>query len=273
MPDYYGIIRGKILDYLRASAEGYSLRPISLPERTAVEDWFFSHQESVAIPHPASLVIFPNVSSRGDVLNDFATLSEFAIAILMREGYTPVIVSALFSGTQCTKAEKPKFLYSEKPTLSFPNTLKGVAVPQWLRRCHNAYNSEKNRINITAERYIRYIRAVGTAEGLLDLCISLESMLDSQTEISFRFSVCLSKAAGRRGKHAEEAGKLLSDLYDLRSRIVHGDPGASKLFRRIIPSQNDLLSLARSILLTYFFYLSEHTRKEWTAFLKACPFN
>ena len=47
MSDYYGIIPGKVPDYLIVSAEGYSLRPLSLHERTAVEDWLFHHEESI----------------------------------------------------------------------------------------------------------------------------------------------------------------------------------------------------------------------------------
>ena len=97
-------------------------------------------------------------------------------------------------------------------------------------------------------------------------------MLDAQTEIAFRFSVCLAKAAGRRGRSSEADGKLLSDLYDLRSKIVHGDPAASKMLGRIAPSHGDLLSLSRSILVAYVLYLSEHSRKEWAEHLKSRVF-
>jgi hypothetical protein len=130
----------------------------------------------------------------------------------------------------------------------------------------------KERMHITASRYVRFLRADNVPDGLMDLCISLESLLDAQSEISFRFGACLAKFTGASGQTAQESAKLLWELYDLRSKIAHGDPKATKLIREIEPKIPILRILSRKILTNYILFMSGHTRDEWTAHLKSCLF-
>ncbi len=127
----------------------------------------------------------------------------------------------------------------------------------------------KDRMHITASRYVRYARSENISDGLMDLCICLESLLDSQFQISFRFGVCLTKLTGEKGQKAEEMATLLSELYDLRSKIAHGDPAAIKMLKQIEPKRAALHMLARRILTTYVFFMSEHLRHEWQSHVRS----
>jgi hypothetical protein len=102
-------------------------------------------------------------------------------------------------------------------------------------------------MHITASRYVRYARGDNQQDKLTDLCISLESLLDGKTEIAFRFGCCLAKVTGSKGKKAEDSAQLLSQLYDLRSKIVHGDPEAIKAMQKMEPNIALLHTLARNL--------------------------
>jgi len=106
----------------------------------------------------------------------------------------------------------------------------------------------------------------------VDLCISLESLLDASTEISFRFGLSLAKITGERGAQAEVLADLLSDLYDVRSKIAHGDPQATKLLERLRPRLPALHQLSRRILTLYILYMSDNSRANWKAHVRASQF-
>lgn len=103
----------------------------------------------------------------------------------------------------------------------------------------------------------------------MDLCICLESLIEADTEISFRFGTTLAKVT--RDKEAEEISHLLSELYNLRSKVVHGtDP--SKEHRKMTPNTAKLRSVARAILTTYVLFMTEHTKDEWKRHLRSSLF-
>jgi hypothetical protein len=95
----------------------------------------------------------------------------------------------------------------------FAAAIVGTAAVKWIRYFFRAARNTPDRMHITADRFVRYLRATNTTDGLLDLCISLESLLDSQTDIKFRFGTCLTKVIGQKGQEAEQTAELLGDLY------------------------------------------------------------
>jgi hypothetical protein len=64
---------------------------------------------------------------------------------------------------------------------------------------------------------------------------------------------------------------LLSDLYDLRSKLVH-ETDSTKEYRRIEPSVGNLRLAARTILTTHILYATKHTKDEWKKHLRSSPF-
>ena len=117
---------------------------------------------------------------------------------------------------------------------------------------------------------MRYSRQDRSLDALVDLCICLESLIESQTEISFRFGTTLAKVT--RDKSAEDTSLLLSDLYDLRSKVVHG-ADSSKEYKKIAPNIDKLHAVARAILTHYVLYMAEHTKDEWKKHLRRSIFS
>jgi len=154
----------------------------------------------------------------------------------------------------------------------FGRAMSGVAASKWLRQFFVARRNTQDRMHITADRFVRYLRGQNSRDSLTDLCISLESLLDSQTEIKFKFGTCLARLTGKRGLEAEGAVELLEDLYDLRSKVVHGDPAADKLRQKMQARLPALRREARSILTRYVLFMSEHSRSDWKKHLRTVLF-
>ena len=183
-------------------------------------------------------------------------------------GFQPVKMVATFGATKCLEALLRT--YGEvSPAPVFPRKVKKAAASTWLRYFFSARQKTKDGLHTTADRFVRYARINNTRDAMVDLCICLESLMDTQTEISFRFGVCLAKVKG--GTDAEELSDLLSDLYDLRSKVVHGSD-ATKEHRKVEPHAQKLRSSSRAILTRYVVYLAEHTREEWKKHLRKSLF-
>jgi Apea-like HEPN len=266
----YILLRHPVPKKFHGSDSGYAIRSLNLEETVSVEDRLFQQGEEHRIPKEVTTLIYPDITTN---LEQCLTLAEFSLSLLSQSGHPSLSLMALFTCDTCNFA---RVLGQESTVVASPTFAKGltgIAIAQWLRRCTVARANLKARIGVTASRYIRYHKANNLADALMDLCISLESLLDSQTEMSFRFSTCLCRVIGERGVRGERMATLLSRLYDIRSKLAHGDPEATKLVKKIEPDLPELSKLARRILTTYVLYLSEHSRDDWKSYVRTCLFS
>lgn len=272
MPDVHIITGENIPKRLYGSDGGYALRPTSREELISLEDRFFLQNQETKIELDATSVVLPDTRVSAANMEEYATLAEFALLLLVVSGHPSFVAIGVFSSNVCSHAWLLEHSANQLIVPQFARRMNGRATSQWIKRCSMARLNLKDRMHITASRYVRYARADNRLDALTDLCISLESLLDSQTEISFRFSCCLAKVTGSKGQKAEDSAKLLSQLYELRSKIVHGDPAAVKLMKKMEPNIPLLHTLARTILTSYVLFTSEHSRDEWKSHLKSCLF-
>jgi hypothetical protein len=259
------IIPKRLLGYEIA---GYALRPLSRSEGVAIEDRFFiqGNEEKVIQATSTNSLIIPDATNDPVRIDELATLAEFSLSLLAIGGHPSFSVIALFNDGACIFAKR---LAREEPTkIQFPSRLSSKGLCQWLQRCALAQKRSGDRMHVTASRYVRYARANQVSDALLDLSISLESLLESQTEISFKFGACLAKVTGERGSSANDMARLLSELYDVRSKLAHGDPRATKLLKQIEPKLPDIRRVARRILITYVLFLSQNSQKDWSVHLR-----
>ncbi|MGA3370603.1 MAG: hypothetical protein ABSC48_02460 [Terracidiphilus sp.] len=261
-----------IPERLRGAHSKCAIRPLSARERIEIEDQFFRKGDKVAVPSNATAVVALQTFSADDDPEECATLIEFALSILTVSGFHPVNVLATFTSGGCSAAELRYSNARAQPAATFGKLIGGAAATKWLARFLIARGKTPDRMHITADRFVRYSRGYNLADTLLDLCICLESLLDSQSEVSFRFGTCLTKIVGAKGKEAEETAKLLSHLYELRSKLAHGDPAASKMLEKIKPSLAELRKIARTILANYVLFISDHSRSEWKEHLHTLLF-
>lgn len=268
MADFYALTGDPLPKALHGVDGDFSIRTLSDRERLAIEDYFASKGIKVALKPDDTAVIVPQSQTANATLEAFAVLIEFVLGILTVSGFQPITIVATLTSSSCTDAARRAYQGSVgRPT--FPKKLVNAAAITWVRHFFAARHKTKDKLHITADRFVRYSREDDSRDGLLDLCICLESLIESQTEIAFRFSMCLAKVGGLN--NAKEVSGLLSDLYDLRSRMVHG-ADSNKEHKRIAPNVIKLRLAARAILTAYILYLVDHTKEEWKEYLKSSLF-
>jgi hypothetical protein len=269
--DFYGLTSSPVPRELHGADSKCAIRLLSPQERLQIEDRFFQCGRPLRLKEDCTGVVVSQSITRGGSIEECATLVEFALAVMMQSGFQSVNVAAVLQGTSCTSVMQ-RVTPDDTPSPSgFQDSLSGVAVSAWLRRLFDARRNTRDRMHITADRFVRYAGGRGVRDSLMDLCISLESVLDSQTEVSFRFGTCLAKVADVSGKKAEGTAKLLSDLYDLRSKIVHGADSTKEL-KKLEPHLPELRRIARTILTKYVLFMSEHSRADWRQHIFALLF-
>lgn len=118
------------------------------------------------------------------------------------------------------------------------------------------------------DRFCRALSRDDKHDRLVDLCISLESLLDGNNELRFRFSQLHAMIGESNLDRRIEIFKLFTDFYDARSKVVHGDPNAGGKVAAIELRWPELLGYARKSLAYYLAFLSDNNREEWNQHVK-----
>lgn len=275
MSDLYLLLNAPIPDNLKGGFLNNFVVQLPSDYYISIEDKLFQDtNEQLTIPtNNTTAVCLKNNNTPQEQIDESVRLIEFSLALASKSNYIPVYASAVFAGDVCKHVKLyPSYYLPITPKVDFPDRLNGHALAQWISVCLESQKRLGNRMHVTVDRYLRYIRNTEDADGLLDLCISLESLIDAQTEISFRFSTCLAKVTGAKGERAVELAGLLSKLYDVRSKIVHGDPKAKGVSKKLYTNKEKLANLAREIMVKYVSFTSEKPIKEWKIFLQTALF-
>jgi Apea-like HEPN len=269
MADYYALTKTPLPPTLHGADADFSIRTLSDQERLSIEDHFFNKKDvEISLSNETTAVIIPSSRTSNATMEDFAVLVEFALGILAVSGFQPITIVSTINASNCVGALTRS--YQEKTIVpAFPRKLVKSAASTWMRHFFEARRKPKDKLHITADRFVRYLRMNNSRDALVDLCICLETLFEMENEISFRFAVCLAKVA--RLKDCETTSGLLTDLYSLRSKVVHG-ADYSKAHRKVVPNTAQLRSAARAILTAYVFFLSEHSREDWNKHLKRSVF-
>jgi hypothetical protein len=268
MADFYALTKNPLPAGLHGSDGDNAIRTLSDHERLAIEDYFFRKDVSIALDPQTTAVVVPQNQVGNATIEDFAVLVEFALGVLTISGFQPITYVAILNASNCTDALRRSYQEPNEPA-RFPKKMVKAAASTWVRHFFSARQKTKDKLHITADRFVRYSRMNDSRDALVDLCICLESLIESQTEISFRFATTLAKVT--KLKNAEEISDLLADLYDLRSKVVHGTD-STKEHKKITPSTAKLRLFARAILTVYVLYLTEHTKEDWKKHLRSSLF-
>jgi hypothetical protein len=267
MADLYAITEESLPRALHGTDGIITIRQLSDWEQVAIEDRLFGMGTKVSLKDRSTVVIVPHGQAGVD-LPEFAGLIEFALGIATVSGFQSITMTASFNNAKCVDA-LPRLFHATSLPPKYPQKLDGKMACVWIRHLFEAQRKTKGSIHVTADRFVRFLRTEVTRDALVDLCICLESLIDAEAEIAFRFSVCLAKVCGF--ENPAEVGALLKDLYDLRSKVVHGsDP--TKAHKKIEPNIAKLRLTARTILTSYVLYLSQHSKDDWQAHLRKSLF-
>lgn len=116
-------------------------------------------------------------------------------------------------------------------------------------------------LRITLSRFNSAMGRLAWDDKLIDLCISLESIFQAQTEISFQFALFNSLLSEDDFNKRLEIFKTLKKLYDQRSNVVHGNKELDQTW--IAEKWEDLTQIARAAILKKVDFLTRNDHNQW----------
>lgn len=125
--------------------------------------------------------------------------------------------------------------------------------------------------DIVISRICRAFRAGPTTDGIIDLAIALEALVEAKLEIKYQFALFDSLINVSSTDERLRLFTSLQLLYDVRSLSIHGGkPGTSdkRKIDNIVLQWPDLLKLARENLTYYVEYCRSNPAKDWPSHLK-----
>lgn len=111
-------------------------------------------------------------------------------------------------------------------------------------------------LRITLEHFLLALDRTGLSRGVLDMTIAMESLIRSNTEVGFRFSNQIPRLVTLAPSEWEDWGVLLRDLYEVRSRHVHGALPTDRARGNVEARFLDLVELMREAIIYAIHYHS-----------------
>ncbi len=142
----------------------------------------------------------------------------------------------------------------------------------------NLINTCKKDLSLylTLDRFNRSFTRSEIIDKIIDLTICLESLLHTQNEVKFKFALYNSIISSRNSSESQIHFKLLGELYDIRSSIVHGSSRSTKTSQKIdqlsvnIPT---IFNICKRAINYKLLYESEKREYAWQDHLKRIIFN
>ena len=114
------------------------------------------------------------------------------------------------------------------------------------------------QVYVTLGRFNSSLMRATDSDRVIDITISLESLIREKTALRFKFATYLSFAIGDAPSSRLEAFSLLGTLYDARSGLVHGTPeekGTQKALRKVLDNWEQICRITRAAISYYMVYL------------------
>lgn len=124
----------------------------------------------------------------------------------------------------------------------------------------------------TLDRFNSCLTRVNELDRIVDACVSLESLISGNQELSFRFSLYHSLIAEPSIGNRAEAFEAFRNLYNARSSIVHGDLREKDL-TKVKDKWLSTKQLAIAAINYYLAFLYENPANKWDVHLRNLALN
>ena len=144
------------------------------------------------------------------------------------------------------------------PLTAAPFSLRKLANPEPLSSLYKIIRAvvDKNEaILVTLDRFNTSLLRTNPYDQIIDITISLESIVESSTEIKFRFSLFNSLVAETDPKKRRATFEMLKTLYDARSAIVHGDVHSGANKKKIEQTRQNMREIHKAAVAVISYYL------------------
>ena len=131
--------------------------------------------------------------------------------------------------------------------VTYESIANALAADAGLRLSFGRFNSALGRENNT--------------DKIIDMTICLESIFSSGPEIKFRFALYNALLASQGLEERKASFKLMKDLYNMRSKVVHGSHELDRNW--FVDNWPAILRIAKLALLAKIEFLQTFSRSEW----------
>jgi len=201
-----------------------------------------------------------NLFSDGDpIIMSFAVVIEVAEVNDQREDGSPLNVMGIIDLEPVANILQFK-LYQFK--------LKSTATQERLNQFYRVVCNVAKKypeVYVTLSRFNTALTKVTESDRIIDITVSLDSLIREKNELNFKFATYLSFIIGKTPSERLDAFQLLSGLYSARSGIVHGTPGgkdSKKALKLVRENWGKIILSAKAALTYYMFYLYSEITNE-----------
>lgn len=193
----------------------------------------------------------------------------FSLNVYSSEGAISIdsayVIRTLRKRTVHERKELPHHHHGNKSKFKIDKSTKLAAAESLFSSVQSAINKHKP-LQLTLSRFNSSLGRSSPQDRLIDLCIALESVFQSQSEITFQFSLFNSLLAETDFQKRHEIFRKLKKLYNQRSQLVHGSHDLDQAwFDEAWPS---LVAIAKAAILRKIDFLAENSHDEWKAHLE-----
>lgn len=122
-------------------------------------------------------------------------------------------------------------------------------------------------ILMTLDRFNSALYRTVPYDKIIDITISLESLISGTTELRHRFSLYNAWIAEQDLKNRKRCFDLLRSVYDARSAIVHGtlmtEKEHEKKINSVLKNWDDITRVAGKVIAYHLLYLYANDIKKW----------
>lgn len=161
----------------------------------------------------------------------------------------------------------------KEKTFSFKKSTRSI-VSSYYKTIGKSCNENPTTF-FTLERFNSSLTRTELHDKIVDITISLESLMSGTQELRYRFALTHSFLSKSSVDDRLSAFDLLLSLYDARSGIVHGDMNSKdkkKALEKVTENWVEVIRIATASINYYLFYLTDNKRDEWDNHLKKLIF-
>lgn len=126
-------------------------------------------------------------------------------------------------------------------------------------------------IMFTLEKYNSSFLRTSFFDQVIDTTICFETLIPGNTELTYKLSLYTSFITAQTPEERENIFEEMKKLYDLRSKIVHGDVNGKSIAKILKKVQSDwpkYKSTLKKAVTYYLIFLSQKKKEDWALHLK-----
>jgi len=153
-----------------------------------------------------------------------------------------------------------------KNVYKLKKTNKGSDLADFYKVVMTVYEKHQH-ILLTLDRFNSALWRKLENDKIVDITIALESLIDGNSELQYKFSLYNSFASEADVTKRGDVSKTLKQLYNARSAIVHGSAMTKnehdKKIKPIIDNWNEIVKIAEKAIGYHLLYLYGHDISSW----------